>query len=47
MQAFGSLMKQCLEAVWATKNEQLAIANQRNTAHQIDAEDADAVYQEI
>jgi hypothetical protein len=47
MQAFGALMKQCLECVWSAKNEQLAIASHRNTAQEIDEEDEAEVKEEL
>lgn len=47
MQAFGALMKQCLQCVWAAKEEQLAIIAQRNTNQEIDEEDEGEIKEEL
>lgn len=47
MQAFGALMKQCLECVWAAKEEQLANVAQRSTNLEIDEEDEAEVKEEL
>lgn len=40
-------MKQCLECVWAAKEEQLAAINQRNKMEEIDEEDDDEIKEEL
>jgi len=40
-------MKQCLESVWAAKEEQMAIAQQRGAALEIDEEDEAEVKEEL
>ena len=47
MQAFGALMKQCFECVWAAKNEQLAISADRAKQQEIDEEDEDELKEEL
>lgn len=47
MQAFGSLMKKCLECVNVNKEHQLATIEERNRNHQIDEEDEAEIKEEL
>lgn len=47
MEAFGKLMKQCLECVEATKDSQLAMIEERNKNNEIDEEDEDEIKEEL
>ena len=47
MQAFGALMKQCFECVWAAKNDQLAISADRAKQGEIEEEDETELKEEL